>query len=83
MLKLVSTCNTIGVCYHNDKELQMQRNRKIFQLNFSKKLPQQIHKVALRKLELLEYSTTLEDLKVPPSNRLELLINGGYVFNGK
>lgn len=37
------------------------------------KLPQAIQKAALRKLELLGYATALEDLSVPPSNRLELL----------
>lgn len=32
-----------------------------------------IERVALRKLAQLEWSSTLEDLKVPPGNRLEAL----------
>ncbi|MEW6132408.1 MAG: type II toxin-antitoxin system RelE/ParE family toxin [Pseudomonadota bacterium] len=32
-----------------------------------------IERVARRKLEQLEWSATLDDLRVPPNNRLELL----------
>lgn len=37
------------------------------------KLPQRIHRVALRKLVQLDAATTLEDVRVPPGNRLEKL----------
>ena len=40
---------------------------------FSKKLPQSIQKVALRKLIMIDNAGALEDLKVPPGNRLEPL----------
>lgn len=38
-----------------------------------RKLPQRIHRVALRKLVQLDAATTLEDVRVPPGNRLEKL----------
>ena len=39
----------------------------------SRKLPADIQNVALRKLRLLNQARTLNDLRVPPGNRLEAL----------
>ena len=39
----------------------------------SRKLPPDIQAVALRKLMMLHRSRTLQDLRVPPANRLEAL----------
>ena len=39
----------------------------------SRKIPFTIHKVALRKLDYLNSAFELDDLKVPPANRLEKL----------
>jgi proteic killer suppression protein len=39
----------------------------------SRKLPPDIQSVALRKLRLLNNAKKLEDLRVPPANRLEAL----------
>ena len=39
----------------------------------SRKIPPTIHKVALRKLDYLNGAFELEDLKIPPANRLEKL----------
>lgn len=39
----------------------------------SRKLPPDIQTVALRKLRMINQSRVLQDLKVPPGNRLELL----------
>lgn len=50
----------------------------IFQGKRSKKLPPSIHRVAMRKLWLLNAAVELHDLKVPPGNRLEKLA-GNYV----
>ncbi len=36
-----------------------------------KRFPQSIHRVAFRKLRMLHRAQTLQDLKVPPDNRLE------------
>ncbi len=39
----------------------------------SRRLPPDLHQRAVRRLEFLEYAATLDDLKVPPSNRLHAL----------
>jgi proteic killer suppression protein len=46
---------------------------KIFNREYSRKLPQDIQRTALRKLLLLEAAEDVEDLRVPPGNRLEKL----------
>ena len=51
-----------------DKETE-----KIYNQTFSKKLPQAIQSIALRKLVMINNAKCLEDLKVPPGNRLEPL----------
>lgn len=50
-----------------------KETKKIYNQEFSTKLPQQIHKIALRKLIMMDSANTLNDLKVPPANRLEAL----------
>jgi proteic killer suppression protein len=45
----------------------------LYETGKSKRLPPAIWKRALRKLEYLDVVTGLEDLKVPPSNRLHAL----------
>ena len=51
-----------------DKETE-----KVYNQIFSRKLPNSIQKTALRKLIMIHNAETLEDLKVPPANRLEAL----------
>lgn len=51
-----------------DKETE-----KIYNQVFSRKLPHDIQRVALRKLILIDKAGCLDDLKVPPGNRLEQL----------
>ena len=51
-----------------DKEAE-----RVFNGRFSKKLPHDIQRIAERKLILLHRSLNLNDLRVPPSNRLETL----------
>src|SRR6266851_1883960 len=46
---------------------------KIWQRRFSKKLPGNIQQKALHKLQLLDAAVRLENLRVPPGNRLEVL----------
>lgn len=46
---------------------------KIFNRERSQKLPSDIQQVALRKLRMLNRAMTLQDLRVPPANRLEKL----------
>lgn len=45
----------------------------IFGLRRSRRLPPDIQQVALRKLRMLNRALTLEDLRLPPANRLEKL----------
>ena len=40
---------------------------------FSKKLPVQIQSVARRKLRMINNARRIDDLRIPPNNRLELL----------
>jgi proteic killer suppression protein len=42
----------------------------LYETGKSKRLPPDIRKRAMRRLEYLDMATELEDLKVPPSNRL-------------
>lgn len=51
-----------------DKEAQ-----RIFRRQRSRKLPHDIQQVAFRKLRMLNRAMTLNDLRVPPANRLEKL----------
>lgn len=46
---------------------------KLFARKHTKRIPQSIHKVAMRKLWMLDAAHRLEDLKVPPNNHLEAL----------
>lgn len=50
-----------------------KESRKIFNGKYSRKLPSDIQRVALRKLRMLNNAAYLEDLKIPPNNRLEAL----------
>ena len=52
----------------SDKETQ-----KIYNQMFSKKSPQSIQHIALRKLIMIDNAGCLEDLRVPPGNHLEAL----------
>ena len=51
-----------------DKETE-----KVFNGQFSRRLPHDVQRIAERKLIMLHRSATLNDLRVPPSNRLEML----------
>lgn len=51
-----------------DKETE-----KIFNEQFSRKLPPDIQTIALRKLIYMDNAKSLNDLRIPPANRLEQL----------
>jgi proteic killer suppression protein len=55
------------------RSFKAKETEKIFNRQRSAKLPQAIQQVALRKLRMLNRATTLQDLQVPPANRLEKL----------
>ena len=52
----------------NDAETE-----KIYHRERSRKLPSDIQQVALRKLRMINNAINLNDLRVPPANRLEKL----------
>ena len=56
------------ICTFADKETE-----KVFHQIFSRKRPNDIQRVALRKLIMIDNADSLEDLKVPPANHLEQL----------
>jgi proteic killer suppression protein len=51
-----------------------RETEKLFNRQFSRRLPHNIQRKARIKLEILEAAESLEDLGLPPSNRLEKLI---------
>lgn len=55
------------------KSFADKETEKVYNQIFSKKLPQSIQRIALRKLIMIDNAGCLEDLRVPPSNHLELL----------
>jgi proteic killer suppression protein len=55
------------------KSFRCKETEKIFHREYSRKRPENIQKVALRKLRMIHQSRTREDLKVSPANRLEKL----------
>ena len=57
-----------------------KHTHEVWEGNFVKKLPNDMQKIARRKLRMLNNSKSLLDLKVPPSNNLEGLKGdrGGY-----
>jgi proteic killer suppression protein len=55
------------------RSFKSKETEKIFARLRSHKLPQDIQQVALRKLRMLNRAVTLQDLRVPPANRLEKL----------
>jgi len=50
-----------------------RETEKIFNRTVSKKLPQDIQKVAYRKLLMIDAAIDVNDLKIPPANHLEKL----------
>jgi toxin HigB-1 len=55
------------------KTFNNDETQKIYHRQRSRKLPSDIQQVALRKLRMINNSVTINDLRVPPANRLEKL----------
>lgn len=55
------------------KSFKCKETEKIWNEIFSKKLPVDIQKRALQKLRMINSAGVLDDLKVPPNNKLEAL----------
>lgn len=55
------------------KSFGNKETEKIWNGERSKKLPNEIQEIARRKLRMLNNSQDIQDLRIPPSNRLEKL----------
>jgi proteic killer suppression protein len=55
------------------KTFKDDQTQKIFQRQRSRKLPSDVQQVALRKLRMINNAISINDLRVPPANRLEKL----------
>lgn len=55
------------------KSFASKETEKIWRTEVSRRLPRDIQQVALRKLFMLDKAQSLDDLRIPPANRLEAL----------
>jgi proteic killer suppression protein len=55
------------------KSFKSKETEKVFNREFSKKLPHDIQLTAYRKLGMINIAINIRDLLLPPSNRFEML----------
>ena len=55
------------------KTFRDKETEKIYNQEFSSKLPNNIQRIALRKLIMIDNAKNINDLRIPPNNRLEKL----------
>ncbi len=55
------------------KSFASKETEKLFNREISRKFQQSIQQIARRKLEILDATEVLQDLRIPPSNHLEKL----------
>ena len=55
------------------KSFRCKETEKLFLRHRSPRFPADVHRIALRKLLLLDAAENMEDLRKPPGNRLEKL----------
>jgi proteic killer suppression protein len=55
------------------RSFKSKKTEKIFNRQRSRKLPQDMQQIALRKLRMLNRAMSIQDLRVSPANRLEKL----------
>ena len=55
------------------RTIKCRETERIFNMENSKKLPKDIHQRGYMKLRMLHNAASIEDLRVPPANRLEKL----------
>jgi len=55
------------------KSFRNKETERIFSRQFSRRFPPSLHRVAWRKLAILDAAEQLDDLRIPPGNRLEKL----------
>lgn len=55
------------------KNFKCKETRHIFNREYSKKFPKDIQRSAMRKLWIIDSAISLNDLRIPPANKLEKL----------
>jgi proteic killer suppression protein len=55
------------------KSFKNKETERVWNGEFSSKLPNEIQQIARRKLRMINNSFSINDLRIPPSNRLEKL----------
>lgn len=55
------------------KRFKCKETEKIFKREFSKRIPKDIYRQALKKLLMIDAATLLDTLRISPANRLEKL----------
>lgn len=55
------------------KSFRDKETERLFAREFSRRFPANLHRVAWSKLAVLDAAERLEDLRIPPGNRLEKL----------
>lgn len=67
------TCTRKAGIIYMIKSFADKETEKIYNQQHSRVLPEALHAVALRKLMMIDAAKGIDDLKVPPGNRLEKL----------
>ena len=76
-VRTVTIAIGFGIYLHNRYNKGMivsfrdKKTAKVYRQEFSKKLPQAIQRLALRKLMMIDNASSLNDLRIPPANHLE------------
>jgi proteic killer suppression protein len=72
---IITHDNNIVVRYYSPmiKSFHSRETEKLFLRQRSPRFSADVHRIALRKLLLLDAAERLEDLRIPPENRLEKL----------
>lgn len=65
--------NALRYDHVGDHRIQDRKTERIWRGEISRRLQRDFQEVARRKLRILNNAKTLEDLRVPPANRLERL----------
>lgn len=55
------------------KSFRCKETERLFNGRFSKKIPQNIQRLAARKMTMLHFAASINDLRIPPANRFEKL----------
>lgn len=69
----VDNCHVTAYNMYMIKIFADKETQQLFITGESKRLPSDLVKRAIRRLEYIHYATNLNDLRVPPSNRLHAL----------